>query len=1677
MITMNRLGSYYSSTATRPTSTSTTTVHFNRPTFGSYTGSTSAGSDDDDIRRLNSRRHVRNAIRKFVDPRAASSSSASSSFTRSEEFETLLSSFRGGTPRSSAGSSSTPNLSASVSVKQNVQSYHEAIARSERAASAAAAAVVDARVPPGAFRLAMGRIEQQRQSEQQEQQRLLQRREQQRQQPQGGSPAVEPHDGEGCTYCGCRNFKANFFNPIFCSFCFHIHPPPPGTLPRQSPRRGTTPQPSPQRAAHPIDLASSSSADDLDDSDSAMPAPAATSNESSSSSVSSPPVPSSPSSSSAAAAISSPSPSPLDADLLALGVGGGGGGPLPLLSLGAVAGGVDVATSASAANDSMMDSIGGGGDVAEASVGLIAATTPGKVASATTAAATSPGAVPRRVKIFETASDQLPNFSIERAKDQTDVVNMTTAFLVQAKEKVTRRNVTHGGERIRGTLRGPNAINIAPVVLDNADGSYLIMFSTAVSGRYRLKLYAKDAQTGVSHKIAEPIELHFMPGETASERCVAVGKGIWGMCTQNMPESFSIIPRDRFGNRRIALDDDFLVLFSPHGELEHAVYQHSLPSISKVGDQLDDYQDQGQAEEHNVEEEEEDEFANVEELESMLLERGDDVDENLDVPRLTVSLPARIGQDDLALMLPAPLDEDTVQTMSVISPTTSDRRKITVGHHFVTYDEGECKVRYTFYETGIYYIHIVCLATKDPQRRSRPIPGSPFMVRCVKEIVSEMFMPHEVAEFRRTGTLDRRGSGLTRFPMEVLQLHRLERLYLADNELRVVPVGLCTLAELIEVDLSRNRLKYLPPELGELHRLEELHVARNKLTSLPPEVGNLSRLRVLNVASNQIAELPSTVLRLRSLEELYLSGNPLTSPRLEVCALGIKAIFEYFDNLAPSVNAPFDVKMRWLRTQLRRFSIKNQGHVAIGIRDRATLLDESLEQLGQLSAQDMRKPLRVFFFGEEAVDLGGPRREWFRSFCRQMVAEQLGMFESFDDGRTFQPHPLSGQLHASDHLLRFRIFGRVIAQAIREQSLVDCHFTRSLYNALLRRQWQSELNSIDEFQLVNPSLYASMIKPLLMNDVDVTPGFGDIMFSWEAIWRRDTSIRQTFTLGKYEPTTLVTQDNKWSFAQLFCRSRMYISIREQLEAFIEGFYEVVPPELITCFKPRELENLICGFSRVDVHDLQANTFVDVANDHPNPHHIVQWYWEAICSFSQLDLSKLMQFVTGSSQVPVGGFAKLAPMFTVEFCCPPDSSFEDDRLPTSSTCLRPDTRVMMHSGTIRPISEVRVGDELMGDDLGGARRVERVIAGAGPMYRVSYGADGAQFECNGPHLLVLEVNFERAMTRNALGQLCARYARFERDAELGFDVPRQRCKRFSAGAAAAANAFLSEHPARPLWQPSAEQFCEYARRYPKCAALCWQKRVAVSIAEAARPVRTLTQLVAAESDVAPSDLAWLVGAWLGSKLEQPGNGDRAIRGHLAELVARVNTSQLGNMATLSDEAILSVLCDTEKVRAGVIAGLIDSVGTLERDDATHWAWHLDLHRSRIVALAQRAALSLGYHSSMSRTSMAVRILLPAGDGDIVSDAIVCARKRAPPDAGDNRCARGEQRYRVRVTPIDDGDYIGVTVSGANQRFLLDDCTVVHNCFNTLRIPNYSSCDQITNRLRYAIHGAEGYFGQC
>lgn len=62
----------------------------------------------------------------------------------------------------------------------------------------------------------------------------------------------------------------------------------------------------------------------------------------------------------------------------------------------------------------------------------------------------------------------------------------------------------------------------------------------------------------------------------------------------------------------------------------------------------------------------------------------------------------------------------------------------------------------------------------------------------------------------------------------------------------------------------------------------------------------------------------------------------------------------------------------------------------------------------------------------------------------------------------------------------------------------------------------------------------------------------------------------------------VTQDNKKDYVDHIVEYRISKRVKDQFEAFMSGFSELIPHDLITVFDERELELLIGGMSEIDV---------------------------------------------------------------------------------------------------------------------------------------------------------------------------------------------------------------------------------------------------------------------------------------------------------------------------------------------------------------------------------------------------------------------------------------------------------------------------------------------------------------
>lgn len=108
----------------------------------------------------------------------------------------------------------------------------------------------------------------------------------------------------------------------------------------------------------------------------------------------------------------------------------------------------------------------------------------------------------------------------------------------------------------------------------------------------------------------------------------------------------------------------------------------------------------------------------------------------------------------------------------------------------------------------------------------------------------------------------------------------------------------------------------------------------------------------------------------------------------------------------------------------------------------------------------------------------------------------------------------------------------------------------------------------------------------------------------------------------------------------------------------------MPRSLLSLFDEYELELLISGIPEIDVEDWQRHCRYSGYSDTAPT---VRMFWDVIRSFEQPERALVLQFSTGSSRLPIGGFAHLGGedgqrRFTLSM------DQNESRLPTASTCF-------------------------------------------------------------------------------------------------------------------------------------------------------------------------------------------------------------------------------------------------------------------------------------------------------------------------------------------------------------------------------------------------------------------------
>lgn len=356
---------------------------------------------------------------------------------------------------------------------------------------------------------------------------------------------------------------------------------------------------------------------------------------------------------------------------------------------------------------------------------------------------------------------------------------------------------------------------------------------------------------------------------------------------------------------------------------------------------------------------------------------------------------------------------------------------------------------------------------------------------------------------------------------------------------------------------------------------------------------------------------------------------------------------------------------------------------------RECLVDDSLKAVSEVigsGSEDVKKALRISFRGEEGIDGGGLRKEWFLLLAREVFSPTHGMHRILFLSRPVSlalTFPLTIGLflydedshycyfnpHAFETSDQFYLVGVVMGLAIYNSTILDVALppfafrkliasaptTNSRPSPSLRQGFNYTLEDLEEYR---PRL-ARGLRDLLEykdNVEDLGLDFTITMDKYGAVIQ--------VPLCKNGEKIAVTNANRREYVDLYVRHLLETAVARQFEPFKRGFFTICGGNAFSLFRPSEIELLVRGSDEVlDIGPLRAAAEYDNwGTDNPDvTGSVVAWFWETFEGASLKDQRKMLSFITGSDRLPATG----ASMMPIKLSCLGEDC---GRYPMARTCF-------------------------------------------------------------------------------------------------------------------------------------------------------------------------------------------------------------------------------------------------------------------------------------------------------------------------------------------------------------------------------------------------------------------------
>ena len=290
---------------------------------------------------------------------------------------------------------------------------------------------------------------------------------------------------------------------------------------------------------------------------------------------------------------------------------------------------------------------------------------------------------------------------------------------------------------------------------------------------------------------------------------------------------------------------------------------------------------------------------------------------------------------------------------------------------------------------------------------------------------------------------------------------------------------------------------------------------------------------------------------------------------------------------------------------------------------------------------------------EQGVDAGGLYKEFMYKLSEEAFSSKLGYFEESQIGLIL---PTRDALHANkdyNYSSAYEFLGFIVAKAITDDIKIYPNFSPVFLNNILEIE-----NSFIDLKTYDPELYKNLVT-LKTYEGDVE---NDLGLSFSLTIEEDGKIKN-FDLIENGNNIPVTNSNRLIYIKKVTDYYLTYQFKDAVQNFRNGMSKVINMDILRLYTGEELRQIIYGFDKdvFDVRDMQANSnFVGFNMNDPADSQCINDFFKILDEFSQKEKEKFLFFCTSLKRLPIGGFVKMNPKFTV--------AKAHIEVPTSSTCV-------------------------------------------------------------------------------------------------------------------------------------------------------------------------------------------------------------------------------------------------------------------------------------------------------------------------------------------------------------------------------------------------------------------------